>query len=141
MAEAPTNATIAAIEQHLRARHREYTKQLDGLDEAGLNWRPAADTNSIFEILTHALDTERELVSSAAGSRVEPENHFGVRGTVAQATDRLSRAGQDLDEHLPKVDDVSLEIEVFRRQRTIASALTLAVSHAAEHVGHIQLTR
>lgn len=143
MAELPANPTAAAIMQHLRARHRELAKQLEGLDEAGLNWRPGTGTNSIYEILTHSLDTERDLTSSVAGDRVQPDHHFDVQGTQAQATERLARAGQDLETYLSSISDGDMgrELEVFNRPRTVASSLALALSHSAEHVGHIQLTR
>lgn len=143
MADLPADPAAAAVIRFLLGRHREIAKQLEGLDDAGVNWRPGADTNSIYEMLNHALDGELQVVSSIAGTPVMPDHQWNIQGTVAQAVARVQQADADLSAYLSNVvaADVGREIPLYGRNMSIALALSVGIGHTTEHMGHIQLTR
>ncbi len=143
MADLPSDPAASAAIRFLSARHRDYTKALDGLDERGLNWRPGTETNAIFEILTHALDEERRVITAISGTMVPPDHHFNVRGTPAQAAARIQQADADVAANLAGLNtaDLGREVSPDGRPLTVVLALSVAFGHTAEHMGHIQLTR
>lgn len=143
MADLPSDVTAASLMEFLQGRHLEMMKQVDGLEEAGVNWRPGVETNAIFEILNHALDAERGFVATIAGTPQAFERRPNVPGTVAQAKERIQQADADLMTFLGAgtAIDLGQEIHFYRRDMPAVMALSLGLGHINEHLGHLQLTR
>ena len=47
--------------------HDQIRAEIEGLDEAGLNWTPGPGTNSVATIITHVFGSEAEAVRSVVG--------------------------------------------------------------------------
>ena len=59
-------AVREAARQLLHETHAAMREAVGGLDAEALDWRPAAETNSLAALVAHALEAERFLVASAA---------------------------------------------------------------------------
>src|SRR5213080_5205996 len=82
--------------------HEGFRKQVRGLDQGTLNWRPLPKANSIAVLVTHSLGSEREMiraVRSVASDR-DRDSEFKVEAEAADLLGLLDQADRDLDEHL-----------------------------------------
>jgi hypothetical protein len=121
---------------------------LEGLDETDLNWRPLDNANSLYVLATHmianveanilgvlclqAVNRHREEEFKARGSSIEP-----VRQKWHEVQERIST-------HLAPLSSVDLDKEYMhpRRGRITGRDMLITIArHAAEHVGHAELTR
>ncbi|MCX6022628.1 MAG: DinB family protein [Chloroflexi bacterium] len=141
MADHPGDPTAAAALRWLQARHRELRKIIDGVSDEGLNWRPGADTSSIYSVLIHTLDSERQVLSTATGAPEAIQTDHAVRGTAADLLERLAQADADLVRYLPSVTDMAPEVPLYGRPMSVAMCLTIQVGHTSEHMAHAALTR
>lgn len=127
----------------LHARMRAVVKDLD---EIALNGVPAEGENSIAALITHTLGSEKGWLHRAAGRPFKRDRKAEFRAK-ASAADLASA----LDATEPLVKDLLLATEEagYRttltlddgRKITVAYCVTHALTHAAEHVGHAELTR
>ncbi len=142
-----TAATVLALLEHL---HDQIRHQLAGLDDAGLNWRPVPDANSIGTLVVHVVGSEAEALRCVAGvpcdRRREEEFTIGPH-VMSEMTDELRRADALLCDLGPEIRG--------HRLTTVVALPTLPVTdrrpglqwlignfgHGREHLGHIQLTR
>jgi uncharacterized damage-inducible protein DinB len=121
---------------------------LDGLEEDDLNWRPLESANSLYVLAVHMIANveanilgvlcsqniirHREEEFRARGSSVEPvrQRWLDVQERISSCLGKLSSA--DLDK----------EYEHARRGKITGRDLLITIArHAAEHVGHAELTR
>ncbi|HLY65032.1 MAG TPA: DinB family protein [Chloroflexota bacterium] len=119
---------------------------LAGLDSAGLNWRPGADTNSVACLVEHIVNTEERNLARALESVSAPQNPgFPTRSyDLAELHGLLERADRMLRDLAGRAATVSLSRVVEHPHRGPSSALVLlieTVGHVKEHVGHLELTR
>lgn len=120
---------------------------LDGLNEDELNWRPLSDANSLFVLATHILGTaEENILGVLCGQQVDRQRQaeFATRGGSAEPirlrwNELRERMSQGLVRLSPaKLDD---EREHPRRGRQTGREVLIVVArHAAEHLGHAELT-
>lgn len=120
---------------------------LDGLDEAGVNWKPAASSaNTLLVLATHALGAaEDHVVRQVAGMEItrSRDAEFVVRGSATGIGQRAAQVKQRIDDALSAMRAESLhdERDTPSGKRTVSQLLVHAVAHAAEHAGQAELTR
>lgn len=139
-----SDPTVAGAASILRRLHESYREQVTGLGDDAANWKPGANTNSIYQMLHHALDVERMWLSTAAGNTVlgRPEP-WNLTGPASDLVERLDQAERDIQKYLegPEAPDPAVVRQFRDTQQSNAVSLIRAVRHVAEHLGHIGLTR
>lgn len=122
---------------------------LDGLDEEALNWRPPAEgANSLYVLAVHTLanaeqnilgilggqpgarDRDTEFVARAGSADVVRARWRDSRGRLEAALATLPPAELDRRRPHPRRDPL-----------TGREVLMVVARHAAEHLGHAELTR
>jgi DinB superfamily len=124
-------------------------QSLEGLNEAELNWRPAApDTNSLYTIAVHVLgNAEENVLQTVCGVAVRRSRaaELAATGTTWEPVrdgwrDLRARMETALAALAP--GDLDRERTHPRRGTLTGREALLAVArHAAEHWGEAQLTR
>jgi hypothetical protein len=122
---------------------------LDGLNEDDLNWRPLDHANSLFVIATHIVgNIEENILGVLCGEKIkrQREDEFRACGSVAGPIQQRWRELQNsITLHLAQLPPGILdqEYEHPRRGRITGRELLIMVviRHAAEHMGHAELTR
>ena len=126
--------------------HAEIVKQIQGLPDAALDWKPGPDTSSIHILVTHILGLERTGLYIAAGDIAarDRDAEFRVVGATADGLIRLlNDANAGVEVMLSRIDTSMLGETVDVRGTPIIRAYGLqhAVEHVGIHTGQIQLTR
>jgi uncharacterized damage-inducible protein DinB len=138
---------VRQILQEQKASMREI---VSGLGGDALNWKPGsgtdAETNSIAQMLSHALDAERFLVAASIDESLDRDRESHFRVTMNSADEMLAlidRIERDVDEYLSRLTPEHLAMEIARPGRTHTGSWWLlhAVEHSREHVGQAYLTR
>jgi hypothetical protein len=122
---------------------------LDGLDEGQLNWRPPADgANSVWVLAVHSLANAEENILSILGGRPSTRDRdaeFRARGVSPEALrERWSTLRPSLQEAIRTLPPADLDREYAHPRRgtlTGREILLLVTQHAAEHLGHAEVTR
>lgn len=131
----------------LRGLHDRLRKTTDGLDPGTLDRVPVPDANSIAVLVTHAIGSELGWLHLAAGRAHERDrsSEFVVRGRTSAELGRiLDEADATATELIRLAFEAGLETLRERpgaRPVTVSFCVTHAIAHAAEHVGHAELTR
>jgi uncharacterized damage-inducible protein DinB len=146
--------TISAVREGTRQILREQKDSMreivSGLSAEALNWKPAAEqgaeTNSIAQMLSHALDAERYLVSAAVDVNVDRDRESHFRVAVESDSDFLAlidRIEQEVNGYLAQLTAEHLASDIARPGRTHSGTWWLlhAVEHSREHIGQAYLTR
>lgn len=147
------DAITSALREIFADQKATMREVVGGLGAEALNWTPAAgdETNSIAQMLSHALEAERFLVASAVGVEVERHRAAQVREeqfevAVASADDLLAdieRTETLVNEWLDQLTAERLAADLPRRgvPHTGAWWVLHALEHSREHVGQALLTR
>jgi uncharacterized damage-inducible protein DinB len=116
------------------------------LDESALSRAPADRENSIAVLVTHTLGSELGWLHRAAGSSFKRDRDAEFRAKASAA--ELTKA---IDATEPQVRELVAATEAagYATTRklgagsevTAAYCVSHALAHAAEHVGHAELTR
>jgi hypothetical protein len=128
--------------------YREFRREIEGLDEAALAWRPAPDTTPIANLVLHVVGATRAHLSALAGEPHERDREAEFRATPATAAELvalLADAERELDRYC---DGLSVEDLLAERRRPPAGrpARGLAVllqgyGHTEEHLAQVSLTK
>ncbi len=144
MSGGPQDPLAIATAAMLRRLNGSYREALDGLDDEAVNFKPGEGTNSIYQMMQHALDVARMWISMAEGNRVpgRPEP-WTFSGPIADLYQRLDEAEENIKRYLesPSAPDPAVERQLGEGMQSNAMSLLRAVRHQAEHLGHIGLTR
>ncbi len=129
---------------------------IEGLDEARLNWRPAApQANSIYVIAAHILGNAQAWVLGIACERpIQRDRPAEFRATGPSAGPLVERAhelAERIEEALRALSPSALDEmrdpsptlwgEGEPRPVTVREALMHAIEHAAGHLGQIDITQ
>jgi len=121
---------------------------LEGLDEADLNWRPLDNANSLFVIATHTIaNIEANILGVLCLQKIDRhrEEEFKAQGSsAAPILQKWLDAQDNISLHLMNLTskDLDKEYDHPRREKITGRDLLIVVArHAAEHVGHAELTR
>ena len=121
---------------------------LDGLSEDDLNWKPLHSANSLYVLAIHMMgNAEFNILAVLCHQNIlrQREDEFSAHGTTAESAQEKWRGIQErITSHLAQLPPHTLdqEQEHPRRGRIAGRDLMMGVvRHAAEHVGHAELTR
>ena len=120
---------------------------LDGLPEEDLNWKPLESANSLYALAIHMMANAADNILGLVGGqaiRRDREAEFRTQGTSAEAA---STQWKDLKARisstLGNLSDEALAEKYEHRRRGRLTGFEIMVTvarHAAEHVGHAELT-
>lgn len=121
----------------------------EGLDEAGINWKPdAPDTNSIYVLATHTMGNVRQNVLAVLGDQEDQrdrDTEFIAAGdSAAELQRQWAELKPQVQETLARLGTKDLErVHAHPRRGTMTGqqVLMLAATHAGEHAGQAELTR
>lgn len=122
---------------------------LDGLNAEQMNWKPTAqDTNSLYVLAVHTMANAEQTVCSVLGGENIPrerEEEFVATGDSAEWIEqRWSSLKPRIEKTLAKISQNDLDKDYEHPRRGAMSgwqALITVTTHAAEHVGHAEVTR
>ena len=119
---------------------------LEGLDQDDLNWRPLQDANSLYVLATHILAScEENILEVLCGrpvGRSREEEFLAEGGSADPIMAHWARSKELLFEALGGISAAELDREYDHRlgRLTGREVVMLLVRHAAEHLGHAELT-
>ncbi len=117
------------------------------LSVEALNWKPAAEANSIAVLVVHTLGSEAEVLRVVADVPGVRDRDAEFLATVNDATDLLreiDQADSFLEAMAPRITAENLAAERPRGDRPPESGLHWLITnygHAREHLAHIELTK
>lgn len=135
--------------KNLEELHNEILRNISGLPQEALDWRPFSGGNSLSVLVVHLTGAERMLYSEVVAgvpSGRDRDSEFKVKNLeledlTARLHDSRTFAAQVLD-NLDMDDLATDRLSSIRDQKvSIAWALEHALKHTAIHLGHIQITR
>lgn len=140
---------VATIWHYLRTTVNGMVEIANELSISELQWTPPApDTNSISVLLVHTLGNIEEniltVVAGQPGNRVREAEFEEREITGAELAGRWDGLSRRLVAALSTIEDAQLETIHHHHRRGDLSARSIllqATVHAAEHLGHIGLTR
>jgi uncharacterized damage-inducible protein DinB len=140
------------LRQVLGGQKQAMREVVSGLSVEALNWQPGdgKETNSIAQMLSHALEAERFLLATAVDATVDRAREAQFQVTVNSAdelTSLIDRSEQQVNGYLDQLTPEMLSTVTTRSDargdRTFSGAWWLlhAVEHSREHIGQALLTR
>jgi hypothetical protein len=142
------NAEADAFKRYICGSLARIVACMDGLSEAEIGWRPAAENaNSLRDLAVHSMsNAEQNVIGVAAGESIERsrDDEFSsvlpleaIRLRLSETLDRISRSLEAFG-----AADLYTERAHPRRGRMACrEVLLVAARHAAEHMGQAELTR
>ncbi len=121
----------------------------DGLDEVGINWKPAApEMNSIYVLATHTMGNVRQNALAVLGGQEDQRDRdaeFVAAGNSAvELQQQWSELKPQVQAALSKIGEAELTREHPHPRRGTVNGLQvlmIAASHAGEHAGQAEMTR
>lgn len=142
------DALAAGVRQVLGEQKEAMRALVRELDAGALNWTPLAaeETNSIAQLLSHAMEAERFLLATAVDQPIERNREAQFQVAVPGPADVLARIDhtqQAGERFLALLTAEHLAREMTRGERTRPGSWWLlhAIEHANEHLGQALLTR
>ena len=126
--------------------HENLRKQVRGLDDGTLNWRPLPKANSLAVLVTHVLGSELEMMRSVRSMPAprdrESEFHaeLGADGLL-EMIDSADREMAELIAAVTEADLTELRPRGDRPPRPGIEWITSNYGHAREHLAQIELTK
>lgn len=121
---------------------------LEGLDEDDLNWHPISNANSLYVIATHIVaNIEANILGVLCGERIvrQRDKEFKAYGTnTAPIKQKWDEVQEKISTYLSKFTSADLNKEYQHPRMGVIKGRNLLITvsrHAAEHVGHAELTR
>lgn len=136
---------ITTVHGGLRGMHKKMRDAVGGLDRDALNWKPHPDANSIAVLVTHTLESERELLGTVRGVEVPRDrpSEFTVEKDRHELLEMLDRADGLVEqtEAMTAADLLATRPRGENATQTGLYWLLVAYGHTREHVAHLELTR
>lgn len=127
--------------------HQMLRDEVRGLTPEQLDFVPAPGANSIAVLVSHICGSQVEFWSMVAGAGFERDRpgEFAAKGVEAEALlAQIDRVDRLVEELAPRIDREALA-KVWQRPNGQANTgaywLINQISHAREHLGHLQLTK
>jgi hypothetical protein len=144
-----SSSVFTAYLDRLTALQQDIEKVLTGLPQAGVDWSPGPELNSIGVLVAHVAGSLTywigDTVGRGATNRIrstEFETH-AVDAETLRA--RLVAACADVRSTIAALGEADLAVQhtapIDGHVVTTAWALAHSLAHAAVHVGHLQVTR
>jgi hypothetical protein len=139
---------VAMYWGHIKSSVDRMLLCLKGLDEADLNWKPLDNANSLLVIATHMIaNIEANILGVLCLQNIDRhrEEEFKARGSsTGPILQKWLDVQDSISAHLMNLTSKDLDKEYVhpRREKITGRDLMIVVArHAAEHVGHAELTR
>lgn len=138
---------VAKIAEQFKVVHGQLRDEVRGLSIEELNWKPAAETNSIAALVVHTLGSEAEVLRTAAnvpGTRDRDAEFLATADDPDALLRHLDEGDAYLDEMAARITAADLAAMRERAGRGPETGLHWLVTnygHAREHLAHIQLTK
>lgn len=138
--------TIATVREGFREVHAQIRKLIDGLDREALNWKPHPEANSIAILITHTLESEREMLAAVRGVKVPRDrpSEFTVESDLDHLVEMLEHADAWLTEQTGPMAASDLTADRPRGDRPPRRGVVWLVTnygHAREHLAQMELTK
>ena len=108
---ASSQHVTSVVRDGFRNVHDRMRELITGLDMEALNWRPHPEANSIAVLVTHTLESERQMLAAVRGVAVARDrpSEFLVESGAAELETLLNHADSGLDEQIAamKPDDLT----------------------------------
>ncbi|MEZ4710978.1 MAG: DinB family protein [Caldilineaceae bacterium] len=121
---------------------------LDGLNSDQLNWQPCADASSLYMLAVHMMGNMEEVILGLlCGQPVQRDRdaEFAAVGESAEPVRaRWAELRRRIESNLLPLGDAMLNQPFTHPRRGPMSGraiLMVVMRHAAEHMGHAELTR
>ena len=121
---------------------------LDGLQADELNWSPLKNANSLYVLATHMMgNIEQNVQGGICDEPIQRDRdaEFRAKGSSADAIKRRWRELRDrISDCLEDAPDTRLDRKKEHPGRGLITGrerLIIVARHAAEHLGHAELTR
>jgi uncharacterized damage-inducible protein DinB len=129
--------------------HAQFTRDVDDLPDEAMDWAPGPELNSVAVIVAHSMGSESLWIGQMGAGvdvvrvradefKVKGQSKAEVIATIERATANAHQWGGGLTladlavKRTPPNSD---------KQYSVAWSLLHALDHAAEHVGHLGITR
>jgi hypothetical protein len=138
---------VAKIAEQFQVVHGLLRDEVRDLSVEELNWKPAAETNSIAVLVVHTLGSEAEVLRVAAnvpGDRDRPAEFRVTANDAADLLREIDQADAYIEAMAPRITADDLAAERPRGEREPETGLHWLLTnygHAREHLAHIQLTK
>ncbi len=139
---------IESLWNYIRRSVERILSCLDGLEEDDLNWRPIESANSVYILAVHMIaNVEANILGVLCSQDIirHREEEFKARGSsVEPVRQRWLDVQERISSHFAQLSsgDLDREYEHPRRGKVTGRDLLITIArHAAEHVGHAELTR
>ena len=135
--------------ERLHALRQDLLKAMEGLNAAGLNWKPTRrETNSAFVLATHMLGSERHWIHRVVGGREvqrDRDAEFRARGKDARGfAGEFAIVAKTSEEILGKLTtadwDAMRDAPASYGARSTRWCILHLIEHYAEQVGQVSLT-
>lgn len=121
----------------------------DGLDEAGINWKPdAPDMNSIYVLATHTMGNVRQnalaVLDGQEDQRDRDAEFIAAGNSAVELQQQWAELKPQVQQALGRIGEAELTRQHAHPRRGTVSGLQvlmIAASHAGEHAGQAEMTR
>ena len=146
MDEAGARTVATTIGALFHAVHDGIREQVRDVDTGTLNWKPLPLANSVAVLVTHALESEREMIRAVRLLNTERDRdaEFRAEANASELLALLDRADIELDEHVGAITAADLTEMRPRGDRPPRPGLDWLISnygHVREHLAQIELTK
>jgi hypothetical protein len=143
---ASSQHVTGVVRDGFRNVHDRIRELIRGLDMEALNWRPHPEANSIAVLVTHTLESERQMLAAVRGIAVtrDRSSEFLVESGAAELETLLNRADSGLDEQIAAMKPDDLTASRPRGDRPPRPGLVWLFEiygHAREHLAQMELTK
>jgi hypothetical protein len=140
---------FADLSNRLQDMHNDMKQCIAGVPIEGLDWIPGEDMNSLSVLVMHTAGAERYIVEDMAGGKPigrDMDLEFGKtdldEAALVAHLDEAMEATRKMIAQF-SLDDLPIERTGSQSKKayTVAFSLLHALDHAANHLGHMQITR
>src|SRR5579872_1352149 len=140
------DAVRAAFRALYSDLHENLRKQVRGLDDGTLNWRPLPKANSIAVLITHSLGSELEMMRAVRSMPTQRDRdaEFRAEAGAARLLEAIDAADSEMAELITSATREDLTELRPRGDRPPRPGIEWMISnygHAREHLAQIELTK